>query len=182
MLCAPVAAASPAPTDEPVDLPAVLLESVPFDVVPAQAHPALVLVVNDTMAIADEQGAWRDLVVTDVDHATFELRRGDELVFSVSRPVVPGWISLLPPIAAIVLAFLLRSVIPALFVGILAGAWAINGMTWYGAFTGFFETFTVYTLNAAIDPDHAKILLFGFMIGGMIGIVSRNGGPQPCST
>ena len=48
--------------------------------------------------------------------------------------------SLLPPVIAILLAFLLRSVIPALFVGLLVGAWAINGMTWYGALAGFFET------------------------------------------
>jgi Na+/H+ antiporter NhaC len=70
----------------------------------------------------------------------------------------------------------LRSVIPALFVGLVVGAWAINGMTWYGAFLGFFETGTIYIVETAINPDHMAIMVFTFLIGGMVGVISRNGG------
>ena len=31
-------------------------------------------------------------------------------------------------------------------------------------------------LNALADADHAAIILFSFMIGGMVGIISKNGG------
>jgi len=91
-------------------------------------------------------------------------------------PVIPAWISVLPPLVAILLAFIVRAVIPALFVGLLVGAWAINGMTWAGGFRGFFETVTVYILNTAIKPDHMAIMMFTFLIGGMVGVISRNGG------
>ena len=37
-----------------------------------------------------------------------------------------GWVSVLPPVIAIVLALALRQVVPALFVGIWVGAWALK--------------------------------------------------------
>ncbi len=90
--------------------------------------------------------------------------------------VLPGWASLFPPLFAILLAFLTRSVIPSLFAGLLVGAWAINGMSASGFVAGFFDTVTVYIMNAATDKDHMSIMLFTLMIGGMVGIISRNGG------
>ena len=33
-------------------------------------------------------------------------------------------------------------------------------------------------LGAMTDPDRASIIIFSFMIGGMVGIVSRNGEMQ----
>ena len=34
-------------------------------------------------------------------------------------PVIPGWVSVLPPLVAILLSFALRSVIPSLFFGLI---------------------------------------------------------------
>jgi Na+/H+ antiporter NhaC len=90
--------------------------------------------------------------------------------------VIPAWMSVVPPLFAILLSFVLRSVIPSLFGGLIVGAWAINGMTWQGAIVGVFDTMTIYVLDAMIDPDHGAIILFSLLIGGMVGIVSRNGG------
>ena len=90
--------------------------------------------------------------------------------------VIPGWVSLFPPLFAFLLAFLTRSVIPSLFAGLLIGAWAINGMSVSGFVAGFFDTVTVYIMNAATDETHMSIMLFTLMIGGMVGIISRNGG------
>lgn len=90
--------------------------------------------------------------------------------------VVPGWVSLFPPLFAIFLAFLTRSVIPSLFAGLLVGAIAINGMSASGFVAGFFDTVTVYIMKAATDRDHMSIMVFTLMIGGMVGIISRNGG------
>ena len=55
------------------------------------------------------------------------------------------WISILPPLFAIVLALYLRQVIPALFMGVWLGAWAINGFTlaglWHGNHCGSLRRF-----------------------------------------
>ena len=47
-----------------------------------------------------------------------------------------------------------------------------------GIFVGLLEAFQVYVVEALVDPDHAAIILFSFMIGGMVGIITKNGGMQ----
>jgi Na+/H+ antiporter NhaC len=117
-----------------------------------------------------------DVMISKTGTARLEITQHGRTVFEKETPVIPGWVSLLPPLIAILLAFILRSVIPSLFIGLLIGAWAINGMTWPGAFSGFFETVSIYIVNTAIDPDHMAIIAFTFLTGGMIGVISRNGG------
>ena len=38
------------------------------------------------------------------------------------------------------------------------------------------DVLTVFIVNALADPDHAAIIVFTMMIGGMVGIITRNGG------
>jgi len=89
-----------------------------------------------------------------------------------------SWISILPPLLAIVLALTLRQVIPALFFGVWFGAWAINDFSLLGFWSGLLQSFQEYILNAVVNPDRVAIILFTLMIGGMVGIISRNGGMQ----
>lgn len=87
-----------------------------------------------------------------------------------------GFISVLPPLIAISFALIFRQVIIALFIGIWFGAWAYSGMTITGVFTSLLDTVQVYTVNAIADPDHVSIMVFTFLIGGMVGVISKNGG------
>ena len=94
-------------------------------------------------------------------------------------PAAAGtWVSLAPPLFAIVLALLLRQVIPALFAGVWLGAWAINGFTLAGLGMGLLDAFQKYILGALANSDHASVILFSLMISGTVGIISRNGGMQ----
>ncbi|MBT8088543.1 MAG: Na+/H+ antiporter NhaC family protein [Gammaproteobacteria bacterium] len=173
--------ASPAfAIDISVDAPKVLLTDVAFNVTAEGLDPdaGTTLLVNGE-AIASSDATTLTAKVdglTATGSASLEVRQNGETVWQSEAPVIPGWVSLLPPLIAILLAFLLRSVIPALFVGLVVGAWAVNGMTFSGLLRGFFETVTIYIVNTAIDPDHMAILVFTFMIGGMVGVISRNGG------
>jgi Na+/H+ antiporter NhaC len=65
---------------------------------------------------------------------------------------------------------------PALFLGAWVGSWVISGLSFSGLGQGLLAVFQVYVRNAVANPDHAAIMLFSFMIGGMVGIVSKNGG------
>jgi len=89
-----------------------------------------------------------------------------------------SWVSILPPLLAIVLALYLRQVIPALFMGVWLGAWAINGFTLAGLWLGLLDSFQKYILDAVANPDRSAVILFSLMIGGTVGIISRNGGMQ----
>ncbi len=89
-----------------------------------------------------------------------------------------SWIAVLPPLLTIAVALAFKRVVPALFLGIWMGAWAINGFGLIGFWTGLLDAFQVYVANALSNPDHTAIVLFSMMVGGMVGIISRNGGMQ----
>lgn len=109
--------------------------------------------------------------------ATVETMPGDEVVSSSEeeRPDF-GWVSILPPLIAIGVALAFKRVIPALFLGIWVGAWAVYDFSAGGLFKGLLDSFQVFVLNALADEDHAAVILFSFMIGGMVGIITKNGG------
>ncbi len=89
--------------------------------------------------------------------------------------IIPGWLSLLPPLVAILLALLARQVLVALFVGVWIGAALIYD---YNPFTGFFYGLTKYIALAPADPDKMAIIVFSLTLGGMVGVISRMGGTQ----
>jgi len=89
-----------------------------------------------------------------------------------------SWIAILPPLLTITVALAIKRVVPALFLGIWMGAWAINDFGLVGLWTGLLDTFQVFVANALSNPDHTSIVLFSMMVGGMVGIISRNGGMQ----
>ena len=166
--------------DVTIDAPKVLLTKIGFDV----AVNGLDIESNAELRLNGEviaSGSSTSLVATGINvpetgTTSFEVVQNGRTVLKTEIPVIPAAVSVLPPLVAILLAFLLRSVIPALFVGLVVGAWAVNGLTGYGAFTGFFETITIYVVNTAINPDHMAIMIFTLLIGGMVGVISRNGG------
>ncbi len=166
--------------DVTIDAPKVLLTKIGFDV----AVNGLDIESNAELRLNGKviaSGSSTSLVATGINvpetgTTSFEVVQNGRTVLKTEIPVIPAAVSVLPPLVAILLAFLLRSVIPALFVGLVVGAWAVNGLTGYGAFTGFFETITIYVVNTAINPDHMAIMIFTLLIGGMVGVISRNGG------
>lgn len=119
-----------------------------------------------------------DVAVTGFGSTRIELVQNGETVASDQAVVIPGWVSVLPPVLAIAIALIFKQVIPALFFGIWMGAFAALGMDVSALWRGFLQTFQVYVLEALANPDHAAIILFSLMIGGMVGIISKNGGMQ----
>jgi Na+/H+ antiporter NhaC len=89
-----------------------------------------------------------------------------------------SWISILPPVIAILLALIFRQVLVALFVSIWLGAYLTGDGGFAGIFSSFFETMNKYIVPAAADESHMSIIIFSLMIGGMIGIISANGGTR----
>jgi len=98
------------------------------------------------------------------------------VVSSTDLRVLPGLLSLAPPVIAIVMAFLFRSVLPALLLGLWAGAWVLEGLDLRGLFLSLLGLFGERVPAALLDPDHIAVILFIMMIGGLIGILASNGG------
>lgn len=176
-----------ASTDFDMRLPQVFLEGINYDLTvssPAgydadtsQLTPSL-RVGDDLYTPKRTNGEWvfNDVSVNETTTAKVSLELAGEVVQQTQVPVIPAWVSILPPLVAIGMALLIRSVLPALMLGLWLGAWALEGLTAKGVFTGLFTSFEVYVANAVADYDHATIMLFTFMIAGMVGVISRNGG------
>ena len=95
------------------------------------------------------------------------------------RPI-PLWMSVLPPLLAIIIALTFREVISALFLGLFAGTliiWFYRGVGVFGAiFNGLFMIIDTYIPEALMDRGHISIIVFSMLIGGMVSLVTNNGG------
>ncbi len=89
--------------------------------------------------------------------------------------VIPGILSILPPLLAIVLALLLRQVIISLLIGIFVGAVFVFD---YNVGTAILRVVDTYIINAISDQSHVQIIVFTLLFGGMIGLISKSGGVQ----
>ncbi len=128
-----------------------------------------------TTANADGAAQFHDIVVAGRGKFSLEVSAGPETASTELR-VMPGWVSLLPAFTAIAVALIIRSVVPALLLGLWFGATALQSFTFKGAGLGLLDAFQVFVVAALADKDRAAVILFTMMIGGMVGIISRNGG------
>lgn len=83
--------------------------------------------------------------------------------------------SLIPPIFAILLAFITRQVILSLFLGIFSGVLMVQGGN---LFDSFLRTLDTYLLGSLADSWNAAIIFFTLSIGGMAGIIAKAGGTK----
>jgi len=81
--------------------------------------------------------------------------------------------SLLPPLLAIVLAFVFKEVISSLVIGIFTGCLLLLPGS---PGTAFLELPNTLFINALSDRGHAGIVLFSLMLGGMVGVMANSGG------
>jgi len=96
------------------------------------------------------------------------------------QPLHPAW-SLLPPLLAILFALWFREVYSSLLAGVLAGSYLLayssrGAIEAIGVALGDFPT--QHLIPALSDADHQSIIVFSMLIGGMVALVSRNGGMQ----
>lgn len=85
-----------------------------------------------------------------------------------------GWISIIPPLLAIILALLTQEVLLSLFIAVFVGACIITG----NPIHGFMDTLNTHLIGALTDQWNMSILVFCLTIGGLIGIIDKNGGTK----
>ncbi|MBE6053429.1 MAG: Na+/H+ antiporter NhaC family protein [Clostridium sartagoforme] len=91
-----------------------------------------------------------------------------------------GFLTLMPPIVAIVLAFITKNVIISLFVGTLSGTFLVSlvDKSFLSALVNSFLDFVSRILNSLADPWNAGIILQVLVIGGVIHLVAKMGGAK----
>lgn len=93
---------------------------------------------------------------------------------------IPLWLSILPPLIAILIALLFKEVITALFLGILVGTSTIyfyqDVSVFAAIFKGLFSTVDTYVIESINDKGHLSIIVFSMLIGATVNIITRNRG------
>lgn len=93
---------------------------------------------------------------------------------------IPLWLSILPPLIAILMALITKEVFSSLFVGLLIGTSVIykySGVSFFVAvFKGAFAIIDTYLMHALLSHEHLSIIIFSMLIGGMVTLISLNGG------
>ena len=179
LLAAPLTARA----QEEVEGPRVILASVPFTVTVSGAEGISSLVeVRDargTLLGSGPVGAgdvreFKGISIDSREALPIEVRIGDA-VHEISPPFAPAWFSILPPLIAIVLALVFKEVITALLAGIWLGALVVAG---YNPVQATWRLVDQYVVPALGDTDagHTQIVIFSMLLGGMVGMISRNGG------
>ncbi len=165
-----------------IDVPSVALTNVPTEIVVTGTLPDadIVLSVGESnySASSDATGTTRfsDVLVDSAGTVRVSTTSTDGDFIEAELRVIPGWVSITPPLLAIFIALTLRNVIPALLVGVWLGATALRSFAPAGILGGLLDSFQLYVTEALANADHAAIILFSLMIGGMVGIITRNGG------
>ena len=81
-----------------------------------------------------------------------------------------GWLSLLPPVAAIVLAIATRRVIPSLLAGVLVGALVTSGGHPIAAVVDSLE---IHLWKTFVDEGKLRVFSFTLLMGAMVGVINR---------
>ena len=163
-----------------IKYPSIFLTEVPNTVTITQIPNSI-----DTVNLIVKKGDWQETFYSRVEknEANIEvlLQNSGEYSFllyegkfeSLKKTVFPGWLSIIPPLLAILLALLIRQVLVALFSGIYLGLLFIYD---FQPITALLRVADTNLFNALIDPDHIYIILFTLLIGGVVGVIAKNGG------
>ena len=118
-------------------------------------------------------------------HHTFSTKENflftlDKFSYHKTINPIPIWLSILPPLLAIIIALIFKEVFTALFIGLLIGTSIIQFYQGYNilesVFYGLFAIVDTYILNSLTNGSHMIILLFSLFIGGMVNLIVQNGG------
>jgi len=175
--------------DITIELPRVIISNIKSEITITfedPAHPKLsrndntvIFLINETpVPVNFENG--KGITTHDFsDGKPLTVQHGDFKYVSDKNPI-PLWLSILPPLVAIIMALIFKEVITSLFIGIFIGGLTIGvyseGIK--GIFSGLLSVIDRYIINSLNNWDHLAVIIFSMVIGAIVSIISRNGGMQ----
>lgn len=168
-----------------LEAPAVILRNVPFSLTLHSLgvnEPCFLEITTKSgepllkeRSVSNQEGTceFRGMTISRFGSFNYRVETGTGATLQRSGRVLPGWVSLLPPLFAVLLAILFRQVILALVLGIWLGATFLYD---FNPLIGLFRTLDHYIVFAYADTQHVFIICFSLLLGGMIGVISKSGG------
>ncbi len=169
-----------------VMLPDIVVSSVPVELECSFSQKMdsvaseLVFKINDEVLDVEWVGKKAILQASFDGESQFEVVVSDEVIFKKEIHPIPLWMSILPPLIAIIMALVTKEVFTSLFMGLLVGTtiiWKYKGFSFFiSLFKGLFSIADTYALQAIASTEHVSIIVFSMLIGGMVALITLNGG------
>ena len=140
-----------------------------YSVANAQSAELKPVSASEGLVVYETQEILADLISQ--GKLNVSLSNGETLQKTIQ--VLPGWIALLPPLLAVLIALTTKQVLLALFIGVASGVFFIKDMHFLDTFLSVVDE---YLVGALANRDHASIIIFCFGLGGVSGIVTQSGG------
>lgn len=164
-----------------VEIPTIALTNIDFEIkikdypdtsssIPVKIFSAENVLVYQTSFSGDNDSFIGKLRIKDSGKYFIEL---DGKRISQQINVIPGFVSIIPPLLAILIALIFRQVLFSLLLGIFAGTFFLYE---YNPIIAFMRLADTYVINSLIDKSHIQIIVFTLMFGGVIGLMSKSGG------
>lgn len=178
---------SPAAPSQSISVkkPVVLISGIPFEiqVEATSGDPSsyFLEIKKDNETVFSHAGtapeSVTDIVVTQGGGHQLTVSCGDESTTENIR-ALPGFLTVLPPLLAILMALIFRQVVIALFAGIWLGALFVNDFNIVRSFFYVVDHYVVNAFAGSSGHDHVSIAIFTLLLGGMVGVFSSIGGTQ----
>lgn len=170
-----------------VELPRIIIADVPYSIViPIEGENNTIqdstwLQVNNKQFLAIKNNNQFEFTYIFKAKEKISFKMGNHSFSKVISPI-PLWLSILPPLIAILMALLFKEVFSALFIGLFSGSLIIFSYQEASLFSAFFKAIfaisDTYILQSLTDSGHISIIIFSMLIGGMVNLITKNGGMQ----
>ena len=166
-----------------IELPEVVLSKVETDIQISNLEDSLeyYLLIADQRIPIEFSDNEATVSVVFQEETSVSLLTGSSTIETIEVNPIPLWLSIIPPLLAILLALVFKEVVSSLLIGIFAGAFIIHiyaENVLIALLYAFMATIDQFILQALNDSGHLSIIVFSMLIGGMVSVVSKNGGMQ----
>jgi Na+/H+ antiporter NhaC len=156
--------------------PEVFLRGIPVMLTVTAPEVGVVVITSATgdqlaTATAEVGENLIEVTITDGSQLPLSIHVGTHST-TFDAPALPGLVSILPPLVAIAMALIFKEVIVSLLAGIWLGGLFLAG---YNPFAALFMVAGRFAKDAMAHPDHASIVVFSMLLGGMVGVLSKMG-------
>jgi Na+/H+ antiporter NhaC len=148
----------------------------------------IILIVSSLVSYADTDNTPDTIRINSSDsmgpletqtaiEANFGIENGRiQITYNDSKRSFPAWWTIFPPVLAILMALIFREVVSALFIGIFSGALILHGFSPDDWFAALYSVADRYIIQALMDEGHLSVIVFSMLIGGLVAVISKNGG------
>lgn len=163
-----------------INFPLVIVEGQEYQLEISSDEQHLTLLqgaVSHSVLLENQRAKIR---LTSLQRETLTLKKGETELATATVTPMPLYLSVIPPLIAILIALFFKEIVSALFGGLFSGTLLCyayqDSFSFPDLGKSFYAVVDTYLLQALHDTHHLKVILFTMLIGALVHLISKNGG------